>query len=330
MQQSDVTTLSMNSKEFAHKKLAIFPKQDQKKEEVVSNVIQYVSKWVVKTIYGLYHRKSLNDRWRAIDKNELKGYLNNDQRMYNLWMEKGGNLDVEIIMDPSKRDEIDENGYFTIINLWTGFCIQPNVETNEDQIMTLVRPWVEHIKTTWCDHDDSMTLQILRHFAHIFQTPQTRTEMNIVLRTTNTNEMSEMCKNIVFHQIEQILGSNHYACIEAKGNVTPSNNDNHNWSHSLVLVLVGTFPRPNKIMTIVESDDILTKNKGHKSFRITNIMNIFISSNDYKSQFRFKNIVLNVNDVQHNQKSTSDLEKYFEEIRNVPSDVLLRFLLSFK
>lgn len=318
-----MNTVKTTEEEFSHEHVLQMC-QNSNKGEGMQAVIQYLSKFIVKTLYGIFYRPQRQKNWIPINKTLLKFYCNSDLKLYSSFFEWGGNNNVSVVLSPNETDELDSKGFYTKINLWSGYKCTPSPFSID--VKEIVKPWISHLMNCWCDHDMVLTSQLLRHFSCIIRNPRKRSQMNIVLKTTNQNEVATECKNVIFEPFKKILG-NHFASVDAKGTVIASSNDNQVWAMSLIIVLSGHFLRPKQIMDLVENDQILLKFGGFKAIMVENFMNIFISTNHYKEQFKFPNLLLNINDQQFVE--THQQTHHFDKIRNTPPEALLSFLLNY-
>lgn len=297
-----------------------------KKQPSKEDAIRYLNKFIVKTDYGIFHKSSPKERWTPVNRNHLKMCCNNDAKLFTQWMGQDNTNDVKIVMDATNKDTLDENGYYTTINVWCGFQVEPTTLSN-DELTAKVKPWLNHLKECWCNNDESIYSMMLKHFASIFQHPETRSEKNIVLKTTYQSPISTNCIDAILKPIEKILG-HHYSTLQPNRNVILINTDNFNWTQTLILVLQGPISRPKNLLDVIEKDQISVKYKGHKPFHIKNLINVFIIDNDYNFQLNHQTVTLRINDARYQHENQN--KDYFDGILNTTPDVLLQYLLNFK
>lgn len=273
----------------------------------------YLGKFVANSVHGLMFRQSKNHRWLPVTKNEVKQFCGSNRKKFNDVM-KTIHENVEVVLHPDHGDYLDSSGLHLKVNLWLGFAVDP-IDVSFNDINSVVQPWLRMIHDVWCNRDDNLSQQVIQHFASIIQRPYQRTNKTIVLRTN-----SKPLVDIIFEPIKKILRPWNYANLEGKANITYSNNDNGDWTETLILVIHDQIPRPDIIKNIFDHDTLHIKYKGYKGFMIKNICNLFINSVTYQTPPQDTNhVILNLNDSNANANDV-------DFIRSINPAILLSFL----
>jgi hypothetical protein len=284
---------------------------NKKNDDIILN---YLAKFVAKTNVGFMIRLSKQHQWVPLTKIQLKMMLCSSNKRVNLFIEKYGHNNIPVDINPADGDYLDSNGYHLKVNLWNGFAVKPfDQSVPFDTLTRVISPWLNHIKICWCQNDESLFKDIINHFAHIVQRPHIRTKKIVIFRSP-----SDELVDCVFEPIKKILFPWNYANLEGKGNIILSNNDNFEWSQSLILVIKEPIPRPDIIKNLLRSDEMHIRCKGHRGFVVSNFINIFINSMTFSVSSYDANTVLNVD-------SNTSLNTL--EVSSIDPQYLLSFLI---
>lgn len=279
-------------------------------------ILQYISRFTVKTIDSVFHRKSPRERWIPITMTALKLICGTDKTIMALWKDKSPI--VAVIIDPESTDVVDKDGNYLKINIW--FNTFPQTPPPPFSLETAITPWLNHIKTSWCNNDDHSFKIALQYFGLLFQHPNKRS-FHVILRnpTNNPNIISS-----IMYPISKLLGPNYVSLVGQK-NITLYATQNNNWAQALVLHV--KEPLSKSEMEIFDNDSIAVKYKGFKPFHVQNIIHSFIESNAFVIgqtktpcvEFRCK--FLNDHPVS---------QHYYDDIRSISSDCLYHFFKTQK
>lgn len=261
---------------------------NKKNDDIILN---YLTRFVAKTNVGFMIRQSKQHQWAPLTKIQLKMMLCSSSRRVDLFIERYGHNNIPVVMNPAEGDTIDSNGSHLKVNLWNGFAVKPLESIISIESLSLaIDPWLNFIKRCWCDNDDVVFDEIIHHFAKIIQRPYERTKKIVILRSS----MDELV-DCVFEPIKKILFPWNFANLEGKGNIMLSNNDNYEWSQTLILIIREQIRRPDIIKNLLRADEINIRCKGHKGFVVSNFINIFINSMTFSVSSFDSNLILNVN-----------------------------------
>lgn len=254
--------------------------------------VDYLKNFAVKTPTGVMLKTGNN--WEFISFTEFKKMCGGYFSGIKAWEEYYNGISVECVLDPDQQGDSHSEKLIRI-NLWNGYLVKQIPQFNQQDISLHIAPFLNFIKTCWCNNEEESFSNIMNHFINIFKHPSKRDGVSVILKgTTKTNI------DVVFAPLKRILAPNHFADVAGKGVIINSATQNDTWSQSLILLLNEPISRYDLIVNIIENDTIFVKYKSHKPLLVKNIINLFIHTNEptlSKFQFgKFSHLVLTLNE----------------------------------
>ncbi len=175
---------------------------------------------------------------------------------------------IGLKFDPSEKE--DKN-YF---NIYKGF----QYKLTDDNDYSKIKDYLFHIKDVWANGDDDIYNYILNWFSHIYQKPEKKTLVAIVIPSNTQGNgknlalkaHSEIMEDLYFStaQIDQIVGNFNPS---AEGRLLINLNE-CTWG--------GRKSQSGILKALITEDTMTINNKNIKPYMIENYSNVIITSND--------------------------------------------------
>ena len=287
--------------------------------------------------FYLYERKDSKgrDTFDLLNEAAFKRLFSTQFLMYEdrrvpiskLWLEWSGRREYYGI----DLDFIETNPSY--YNLWKGFAVKETSfeNANDDQKKGL-ELFLKHLKENLCDNDEGLFQWMINYFAHMFQFPEDKRPMSLILQG-----LKGTGKSLALNILGSILGPNHYTVISDYRYLT--GNFNRHLEGKILVVLDEVYWGGDKkaegvLKHLISGDTMMIESKGHDSREVTNYLRIVFTTNNMhvvpaSGSDERRYTVAEVNgDARFNHDLFRELQEYC--IQKNGNELLLHYFLKHK
>jgi hypothetical protein len=165
--------------------------------------LKYINRYYCYATSLIYARRNDKITWETMTEHNMMSSLKNirtkkkHRSLTEMWLKWALRRECfEIMWKPTLRPDSE---HLRILNLYSGLEVKPS-KLPYDEMMKAVEPLLFHIRYIWAQGDEKLERFFLYYFAHIFQKPDVKTGIALVLTSSQGKG-----KSIIFEEIFQTI-----------------------------------------------------------------------------------------------------------------------------
>lgn len=171
--------------------------------------LHYINRYYCFATSLIYARRSNKLTWETMTEHNMMSSIRNirtkkkHRSLFELWMNWALRRECyEITWKPSLAPD---NEHPRVLNLYPGLAVKPS-KLSYDEMMKAVEPLLFHIRFIWSQGDEKLERFFLHYFAHIFQKPDIKTGIALVLTSSQGKGKSIIFEEIFLAIFNDLLG----------------------------------------------------------------------------------------------------------------------------